>query len=243
MASSDNLSPGQLRSLLEEVGAVITGDHFVFTSGKHGNAFVNWVAVLNNTKAARATARALANRLVDLEFEVIAGPTHTGDKLASSVADALLELGKEVVPVYCQEVIEKHTVTIDGTEREVKIVQEGRSFPRGQAAKVNGRRVLVTDDVLTTGGTISGTLAAVRTAGGISVGVAVACNRSSLSRQFGGLPLFELLNVPMDQWEFEDCQACVAGVPMNTEVGHGEGWLKAHPDPEEWPARVKARAN
>lgn len=241
MSSSDELNIEQLTRLLEEVGAVITNSHFVFTSGKHGTGFVNWVAVLMSAKAARATSRALARQLVDLDFEVIAGPTHTGDKLAPSLADALLDLGREVVPVYCQEITEECTATIDGVVREVQIVLEGRNLPRGQAAKVNGRNVLVTDDVLTTGGTIHKTLAAVREAGGIPVGVAVACNRSDLIGEFDGLSLIELLTVPMDQWVEDECQACVGGVPMNTEVGHGKDWSEVHPDPEEWPARVKAR--
>lgn len=241
MVSSDELTADQLMQVLEEVGAVITDNHFVLTSGKHGTAFVDWVAVLNAAKAARATSKALAEMLVDLDFAVIAGPTHTGDKLAFSLADALLNFGREVVPVYVQEITEKRRVTIDGVESEVKIVLEGRNFPRGQVAKIEGRKVLVIDDVLTTGGTIRKTLAAVREAGGIPVHVVVACNRSSLSGEFDGLPLVELLNIPMDQWEEEDCQACIAKVPLNTEVGHGKGWLEAHPNPSSWPAVVKAR--
>ncbi len=241
MVSSDELTADQLMQVLEEVGAVITDSHLVFNSGRHGTAFVNWVDVLNDAKAARATSRALAEMLVDLDFEVIAGPTHTGDKLAFSLADALLDLGREVVPVYVQEITEKRTVTIDGKQKVVRIVLEGRTFPRGQARKIKGRQVLVIDDVLTTGGTIRETLAAVREASGIPIAVAVACNRSEFSEEFDGLFLLELLNVPMVQWEEEDCQACIAKVPMNTKVGHGKDWLEAHPNPSSWPAVVKDR--
>lgn len=231
-----------LLRLLEEVGGVIDGSHIVYTSGKHGCAYVNWVAVLNDPKAARATMRALAEKLVDLDFDVVVGPTHTGDKLATALADALLDLGREVVPVYNQEITVKRSVTIDGEQREVKVVLDGRDFPRGQTGKVQGQRTLVIDDVLTTGGTIEEVIAAVHKAGGVPVGVAVGCNRSDLSGEFDGLPLVELLNVPMDAWDPEECQACAEQVPMNTDVGHGSGWLVQYPDPKTWPAFVKTQS-
>ena len=230
-----------LLKLLREVGGVIDNSHVVYTSSRHGYAYVNWVAVLNDAKAARATSRVLARRLTDLDFGVIAGPTHTGDKLATALADAFLDLGRAVVPVYCQEKTEKRIIPVNGELREVKIVLDGRDFPRGQAKKVQGKQVLVVDELLPPGGSARETLAAVREAGGLPVWVAVFCNRSDISGEFDGLPLTELLNVPMEVWDPEECQACMEQVPMNTAVGHGSEWLAQYPDPNTWPAFVKAK--
>ena len=76
-----------------------------------------------------------------------------------------------------------------------------------------GERALVVDDVLTTGGSISETLEAVRGAGGEPVGVAVMVDRSGGQADFG-VPLYSATEVEMQTWEPAECPLCQAGTPL-----------------------------
>ena len=76
-----------------------------------------------------------------------------------------------------------------------------------------GERVLVVDDVLTTGGSIRETLDAVRRAGGEPVGVAVMVDRSGGQVDFG-VPLYAATEVEMQTWEPAACPLCQAGTPL-----------------------------
>ncbi|OGY26857.1 MAG: hypothetical protein A2Z11_01610, partial [Candidatus Woykebacteria bacterium RBG_16_43_9] len=147
--------------LLGQVGGVIDGSHVVYTSRKHGRGYINWVRVLNDNRAALATAIAMRDLVDGLEFDTVVGPTHTGDKVASNLSLVAAIVGREMWAVYAQEAEGEATILFQGEERQVK----ARSFPRGQTDFVAGCRVLVVDDVLTTGGTILETIVAVEQIG------------------------------------------------------------------------------
>lgn len=76
-----------------------------------------------------------------------------------------------------------------------------------------GERVLVVDDVLTTGGSVLETIQAVRDAGGEPVGVAVMVDRSG-GRVGFDLPLFAATEVEMDTYEPAECPLCREDVPL-----------------------------
>lgn len=76
-----------------------------------------------------------------------------------------------------------------------------------------GERVLVVDDVLTTGGSVRETLEAVRKAGGVPVGVAVMVDRSGGKLDFG-VPLFAATEVNMQTWDAADCPLCNQGIAL-----------------------------
>ena len=88
----------------------------------------------------------------------------------------------------------------------------GRSLQRDFRLD-RGERVLVVDDVLTTGGSIRDTIDAVRQAGGEPVGVAVMVDRSGGRADFG-LPLFAATELDMQTFEADGCPLCDRGVPL-----------------------------
>lgn len=88
----------------------------------------------------------------------------------------------------------------------------GRSLQR-DFRLASGERVLVVDDVLTSGGSVHDTLEAVRAAGGVPVAVGVMVDRSNGRAEFG-VPWFAATAVEMATYEPESCPLCVRDVPL-----------------------------
>ena len=76
-----------------------------------------------------------------------------------------------------------------------------------------GERVLVVDDVLTTGGSVRDVLEAVRVRGGEVIGVAVLVDRSAGRVDFGA-PFFACLELDLPTYAPPDCPLCREGVPL-----------------------------
>ncbi len=201
---------------LAGVGALITGDHLVYTSGRHGSSYVNKDALYPHTAATSQVCARIAARFADAGVEVVAGPTVGGVIMAQWTAQHLSVLtGREVLAVYAEEEVGE-----GGARR--------RLFRRGYDALVAGRRVLVVEDILTTGGSARLVVAAAHEAGGSVVGVGALCNRGGVSAEMIGAPLlFSLSEVPLESFAPEECPLCAAGVPINTRVGKGAAFLGA----------------
>ena len=90
-----------------------------------------------------------------------------------------------------------------------------------------GRRVLVVEDVLTTGGSAKKVVELARAAGGKVIGLGVLCNRGGVTpHDVGDVPqLFALTNIPLEVWMEGDCPLCKQGVPVNTDIGKGREFL------------------
>lgn len=89
----------------------------------------------------------------------------------------------------------------------------GRSFQRDFHLDA-GERVLVVDDVLTSGASVRETLAAVQAAGGQPVGVAVLVDRSGGAVRFGDLPFFAATEFALVTYEAGDCPLCRDGIAL-----------------------------
>lgn len=196
-------------AILRQVGALITDDHIVYTSGRHGSTYVNKDALYPHTAATSAVCAVIAQRYAAADVEVVAGPTVGGVIMAQWTAHHLSAiLGREVLAVYAEEEQAGET--------------RRRLFRRGYDALVSGRRVLVVEDILTTGGSARLVIEAVAAAGGAVVGVGALCNRGGLTAELLGAPaLYALAEVPLASWAAEECPLCRDGVPVNTRLGKG----------------------
>lgn len=208
------MSDTDVLATLAAVGALISGDHLVYTSGRHGSSYVNKDALYPHTAATSAVCARIAERFADAGVEVVAGPTVGGVILAQWTAHHLSALaGGEVLAVYAEE------EQIDERRRRV--------FRRGYDALLAGRRVLVVEDILTTGGSARMVVEAVAAAGGDVVGVGALCNRGGVTAEVLGAPLlFALAELPLESFAPEECPLCRAGVPINTRVGKGAAFLR-----------------
>lgn len=199
-----------IEAIFRDLGVILTNDHFVYTSGRHGGIYVNKDRLYPHTQQVRAVCAALAEPWRRRGIEVVAGPTIGGVILAQWVAEALSEAGG--APVFA--VYAEPRSDADG--------QVSRYFGRGYDALVRGRQVLIVEDILTTGGSVAQVVAAVRVAAGTPVAIRALCNRGGVSADaVGGVPISALMDVALESWAPEDCPLCQRGIPINTQIGKG----------------------
>jgi len=105
-------------------------------------------------------------------------------------------------------------------------------FGRGYDQFIPGKRILIVEDVLTTGGSVKRVINAVGKLGGIVVGVSAICNRGGVTEaDLGVVPpavppsLRALVKVDLQDWDEVECPLCEQGVPINTNLGKGKEFL------------------
>lgn len=191
--------------VLESVGAMITDSHVIYESGLHGRAYVNKDALFAHVGTTSSLCKEIARRFRNEGVEAVIGPAIGGVILSQWVAHHLShQNAREVISAYA----EKH-----GDDFVIK---------RGYDKLIDGRRVLVVEDVITTGRSLRKVVQVARHVGGIVIGAGILCNRGGVTS--GDLDvswLDALVNVPMEAWAPENCPLCKEGVPINTDVGHG----------------------
>lgn len=198
--------------ILKRTGAVLTDDHFVYTSGKHGSVYINKDALYPHTAETSEVGKMFADKFKDLDIDVVAAPALGGIILSQWTAHHLSKLKhKEVLGVYTEKTPEK-----------------GQVFTRGYDASVRGKNVLVIEDLTTTGGSVKKVVESVRAAGGKVVAVCVMVNRDPVnvtSEVVGGT--FSALGIlKAEAFDEDDCPLCRKGIPINTSVGHGRKYLE-----------------
>jgi orotate phosphoribosyltransferase len=179
---SDNLG-----EMLKQHGVLREG-HFLLTSGKHSDKYFEKFRILEQPAVCEAFAKAVAERFRKDQATVVCGPTTGGVIIAYEVAR---QLG-------CRCIIAEK-------------VELGRKIGRGFRLGSEDR-VLVVDDVLTTGGSIKETLAAVEPSGAKVIGVGVFVDRSA-GVDFG-VPLFGVYRQQVAAFEPSACPFCKAGIPL-----------------------------
>jgi len=202
--------------ILRDVGAVITDGHFVYTSGKHGSVYINKDAVYPHIRVISQLCYAIAAHFRNkfgayYGIDSVVGPAIGGVILSTRIADWLEQMnGGNVLSLYAEKTDNGEFV-----------------FRRGYDKFVPGRRVLVVEDVLTTGGSVKKVIEATRDLGGKVIGLGVLCNRGGVTLQDVADPpeLFALVNVNLDAWDEAECPLCASYVPINEEVGKGREFL------------------
>jgi len=191
-------------AILAESGAVIRDSHIVYTSGRHGSAYVNKDAVYPHTERVRELCGLLADAARPLGAEIVCGPAMGGIILAQWTGHHLA-----LPAVYAE-----------------KAADGGMVLRRGYDRLVHERRVLVVEDVVNTGGSLAGAIRAVRGAGGTVVGAVALCNRGGVTAAALDVPvLVALVELSLKSWPADECPLCRRGVPIDTSVGKGREFL------------------
>lgn len=206
-------------SILKKIGAVLTDDHFVYTSSKHGSVYINKDALYPHTEDTSKVGLLFAEKFKDADVEVVAAPAVGGTILSQWTAYHLSELkGKEILSAYTEK--DKGT-TASAAESE-------QLFRRGYDKIVAGKNVLVIEDLTTTGMSVKKVVDAVRAIGGKVVAVCVMINRDPehVNSDTIGAPFSSLGVIKADAVDAAVCPLCKAGKPINTSIGHGKKYLE-----------------
>ena len=207
------MNQNNVLKMLAQADAVITDSHIVYTSGKHGSAYINKDAIYPYTSKISFLCRQLAESFINDGIEVVVAPAVGGIIMSQWVANGLTLLThKEILSVYAEKSDNGETFTLK----------------RGYDKIVFGKEVLIVEDVLNTGGSVIKVIDTVRRAGGIVAGVGALCNRGGVTeKSLGGIPkLVSLVSITLDAWEAEKCPLCAKKVPINTQVGKGREFLE-----------------
>jgi orotate phosphoribosyltransferase len=181
------MTEAQLLEVFRKYSALLEG-HFVLSSGLHSDRYVQCALVLQHPSVAEQLCAQLADQLRHLEVSVVAAPAIGGILVAHEVARGL-----GVRSVF--------------TER-----QEGAmTLRRGFSLEPN-EKVLVVEDVITTGLSTRETIQCIEQSGGKVVGAGSLIDRSGGTADVG---LFKtsLINLKIQNYNPAECPMCKAGIP------------------------------
>ncbi len=177
-----------VEEIFEKSGAILKG-HFLLASGLHSPVYWEKFRVLQFPGYTEQLCGMIARHFREQEVQVVAGPTTGGIILAHEVAR---QMGIQCI----------------FAEKE----GGARTFRRGVSIDP-GVRVLIVDDIFTTGGSVQEVIAAVDQLGGKIIGVGVLVDRSRQKIDLGA-PLFSCLRAETITYQPEVCPLCADKIPM-----------------------------
>lgn len=177
-----------IEEIFQKSGALLKG-HFLLTSGLHSPVYWEKFRVLQFPNYTEQLCRMIANHFRKQDIQVVAGPTTGGIILAFEVARQLGVRG-----IFAEK---------EGAER---------AFRRGFSI-TPGERVLIVDDILTTGSSIREVMAATTRLEGKVIGIGVLVDRSEQNQEFG-VPLFSCHRAITPTYTPQDCPLCAAQIPL-----------------------------
>lgn len=205
--------------ILKKAGAILINDHFVYTSGKHGSVYFNKDALYPYTAEISKVGKMFAEKFKNKAIDVVAAPAVGGTVLSTWTAYHLSRLKKKnVISVYT----EKDKGTTAGAAESEQI------FRRGYDKFVKGKKVLVVEDLTTTGISVRKTVDAVKKAGGKVAAVCVMVNRNpkNVNAKVVGAKFSSLVVFPAEAFEEKDCPLCKKNIPINIKIGHGKQYVE-----------------
>ncbi|HOJ47134.1 MAG TPA: orotate phosphoribosyltransferase [Bacillota bacterium] len=177
----------EIKAIFQESGALLSG-HFKLTSGKHSGQYVQCARVLENPEITQKLVAKWVERLQGVPVDVVIGPAVGGIILSYELGR---QLGKKAI----------------FAEREGGKLTLRRTF-----AIEPGERVVVVEDVVTTGGSVLETMEVVKQAGGTVEAVCALVDRGSGFDP--GTLYVPLLTIDIASYLPEECPYCREGLPL-----------------------------
>ena len=182
------LKQERVLEILKEAGVLLEG-HFLLTSGRHSNKYLQCAKIFKHAKYSEELCRALAEKFADDSVDLVIGPAIGAITMAYEVSR---QLGVENI----------------FAERE-----NGKMTLRRNFEIKPGQRVLVVEDVVTTGGSVKEVIEIVKENGGIVAGVGAIVDRTGGEIDFGAK--FEaVISMKVESFDPEDCPICKTGAPL-----------------------------
>lgn len=190
------LDQNGILQMFKDTGALLQG-HFLLTSGKHSAQYMQCAQVLQYPRKAAILGKELALMFEGEEIAAVIGPAMGGILVAHEVGKTL-----GVKAIF--------------TERQNGEMALRRGFKLSPDEKV-----LVVEDVITTGGSVKEVIKLVQEAGASPVGVGVLVDRSGGKADFNGLLMHSLVQLNIEVYEPENCPLCAQGLPWEKPGSRG----------------------
>jgi orotate phosphoribosyltransferase len=179
------LQPEQVIEKFRRTGALLEG-HFLLSSGLHSSVYLQCALVLQYPRTAKEFGQEIAAHFQDAEIQTVASPAIGGIVIGHEVARAL-------------------NARFIWTERE-----NGKMILRRGFSVSPGEKILVVEDVVTTGGSTRETITVLQSLGADVRGAASIIDRSSGSADVG-VPRIALATLDVPAVEPAICEACKRG--------------------------------
>jgi len=195
-ATDASLAAASVEELFERSGALLDG-HFQLKSGRHAGRYLEKFLVLQHPAIGVELCRRFAEVLAPYRPTLVVGPTTGGVLLSFETAR---QLGGSARAAFAEP-----------------MPTGDRALRRGWPISPEERVVLV-DDILTTGASLLETVEAVRAAGVEPVAAAVIIDRSTAPVE-PGFPLHALGRLEIPSWDPDACDLCARGIPLRKPGG------------------------
>ncbi|MDQ6953353.1 MAG: orotate phosphoribosyltransferase [Mariprofundaceae bacterium] len=174
--------------MYEDAGALLNG-HFILSSGRHSARYLQSALVLMSMDNAGQLAQALIEKINPNDFDMVVAPAIGG-----------LVVGQEVARQLKKPFI--------FTERKEGVMQMRRGFSIPQ-----GTKILVVEDVITTGGSVCECMAVIREHGGIPTSVVAVVDRAPNSKGRFDVPHATAISLNVETFAADACPLCAEGTP------------------------------
>nr|WP_246566383.1 orotate phosphoribosyltransferase [Tissierella simiarum] len=172
--------------LLKEANALLEG-HFLLSSGKHSDRYIQCAKLLQYPDKAEKAVKFIVGKLEGVNFDIIVGPAMGGIIVA-------YELGRQTG---------KPAIFTERDEGEMKL-KRGFNITKGQ-------KVLISEDVVTTGKSAYEAIRVVEEYGGEVVGIACIVDRSSGDIKY---PLYAGTKLQINTYSIDNCPLCQENKPI-----------------------------
>lgn len=170
---------------LKQSEALLEG-HFLLSSGRHSNRYCQCAKLLQYPDRAERVLSVVTEQLKGKQIDMVVGPAMGGIIVA-------YELGRQLgVPAIF-------------TERE-----DGKMTLRRGFEVKPGQKLLITEDVVTTGKSSLETIEVLKSYGAEVVGIACIANRCTQELPY---PIYGAVKLDIESWEPADCPLCKQGIP------------------------------
>ncbi len=188
------LTQAEINGLLTK-RKVIQEGHFLLSSGRHSNRYLQCAQILQYPDDAYKLGAAIAAKAKQLNAETVVSPALGGVIIGYEVARAL-------------------KTRFIFAERE-----NGKMTLRRGFTLAEGEKVFVVEDVITTGGSAKEVVEVCRAAGAEVVGVGSIIDRSGSSKNVFDVPFMPLTKIDVENWDEVDCPLCKEGKTQAIKPG------------------------
>ncbi len=182
------MTKDEMIAMLKEAGVLLEG-HFLLTSGRHSDKYMQCAKIFQNAKYSVPLCAELVEQYKNDAVEVVIGP-------AIGAIQMSYEVGKQL-----------------GVKNIFAERENGEMTLRRGFTIEKGQRVLIVEDVVTTGGSVREVMDLVRACGGEIVGVGSIVDRTGGKIDFG-VPYRSAFSMDITSYEAEECPICKTGAPL-----------------------------